>query len=96
MLPEDVPNFWTQSVLVTKNPVLASHFFHLCMTIFIQKILRYGDGMNNSLGGVLGQVSAYYGYVEAQGWGSLHCHMLVWLDGTSVNPFAPTDSHNNL
>ena len=29
--------------------------------------------------GVLGLVSGYFGVVEAQGRGSLHTHMLVWL-----------------
>ncbi|KAJ7086496.1 hypothetical protein C8R44DRAFT_650865, partial [Mycena epipterygia] len=28
-----------------------------------------------------GRCSAYYGMVEAQGRGTLHCHMLVWIEG---------------
>jgi len=35
--------------------------------------------------GVLGTVSAYYGCVEAQGRGTLHCHMMIWLEG-GLNP----------
>ncbi|KAK0437114.1 uncharacterized protein EV420DRAFT_1623444 [Desarmillaria tabescens] len=35
--------------------------------------------------GVLRLVKAYYGCVEAQGRSTLHCHMLVWLEG-SLNP----------
>ncbi|KAF9642416.1 hypothetical protein BDM02DRAFT_3075889, partial [Thelephora ganbajun] len=31
--------------------------------------------------GVIGVVKAYYGCVEAQGRGSLHCHMVVWVHG---------------
>ncbi|KAI0710264.1 hypothetical protein C8Q76DRAFT_579998, partial [Earliella scabrosa] len=31
--------------------------------------------------GLLGTCDAYYGTVEAQGRGTLHCHMLVWLKG---------------
>jgi hypothetical protein len=30
--------------------------------------------------GVLGPVRGYYGTVENQGRGSLHLHMLIWLD----------------
>ena len=30
--------------------------------------------------GVLGPVRGYYGTVENQGRGSLHIHMLIWLD----------------
>ncbi len=29
--------------------------------------------------GVFGRVRAYFGAVEAQGRGSLHLHMLLWL-----------------
>ena len=39
-------------------------------------ILRYGDPE----GGLFGHCSAYYAMVEAQGRGTLHCHMLVWLE----------------
>ncbi|KAF8320647.1 hypothetical protein F5887DRAFT_827451, partial [Amanita rubescens] len=31
--------------------------------------------------GLLGITKGYYGVVEAQGRGSLHCHMLLWLEG---------------
>jgi hypothetical protein len=33
----------------------------------------------------LGIATAYYGTVEAQGRGTLHCHMMVWVAG-SLNP----------
>ena len=32
------------------------------------------------IGGVLGPIKAYFGTVESQGRGSLHLHLLVWLD----------------
>ena len=35
--------------------------------------------------GILGRVKAYYGCVEVQGRGTLHCHMLIWLEGR-LNP----------
>ncbi|KAG2057801.1 hypothetical protein BDR06DRAFT_877668, partial [Suillus hirtellus] len=35
--------------------------------------------------GVLGMANAYYGCVEAQGQGTLHCHMLIWLE-EGLNP----------
>ena len=31
--------------------------------------------------GILGHVSAYFGTVESQGRGTLHLHLLLWLDG---------------
>ncbi|KAJ3900388.1 hypothetical protein F5879DRAFT_778801, partial [Lentinula edodes] len=36
-------------------------------------------------GGVLGVVKGYYGCIEAQGRGTLHCHMMIWLEG-GLNP----------
>ncbi len=32
--------------------------------------------------GIFGEVAAYFGTVEAQGQGTLHLHMLVWLKNT--------------
>ncbi|KZS90829.1 hypothetical protein SISNIDRAFT_393750, partial [Sistotremastrum niveocremeum HHB9708] len=49
------------------------------MKTFIRHIL--GHSSQNVNRGVLGKVSAYYGCVEAQGRGSLHCHMMVWIEG---------------
>ncbi|KAF8123174.1 hypothetical protein EV363DRAFT_1273007, partial [Boletus edulis] len=58
------------------------------MTAFIQSVLGYNStpacSARSSVSrcdgiGILGRVNAYYGCVEAQGRGSLHCHMLVWL-----------------
>ncbi|KIM24569.1 hypothetical protein M408DRAFT_31468, partial [Serendipita vermifera MAFF 305830] len=44
---------------------------------FINKVLRYGQKKP----GLFGKCTAYYGSVEAQGKGTLHCHFLIWLDG---------------
>ncbi|KZO91188.1 hypothetical protein CALVIDRAFT_455100, partial [Calocera viscosa TUFC12733] len=47
------------------------------ITSFIHTILRYGrDGP-----GLFGSCTGYYGMVEAQGRGTLHCHFVVWLKG---------------
>ncbi|KAJ7167184.1 hypothetical protein C8R43DRAFT_817994, partial [Mycena crocata] len=55
------------------------------MKAFIKALLVHDSENADSEGGIFGKVSAYYGTVEAQGRGSLHCHMMVWLDG-SLNP----------
>ncbi|THU92913.1 hypothetical protein K435DRAFT_588583, partial [Dendrothele bispora CBS 962.96] len=55
------------------------------MKAFISAILGFDPSGKNTEGGVLGVVRAYYGCVEAQGRGSLHCHLLVWVEG-SLNP----------
>lgn len=68
---------WQRSLLAAKNPAACARFFHLMISAFISIILRYGRDSP----GVYGTCGAYYGTVEAQGKGTLHCHMLIWLDG---------------
>jgi len=85
LLPEEVPNYWEQAILVTKNPAVAAHFFNIYINAFIKCILGYNNKRHQFSNGILGQVKAYYGCVEAQGRGSLHCHMLIWLEG-ALNP----------
>ncbi|KAG2084532.1 uncharacterized protein F5147DRAFT_748794 [Suillus discolor] len=43
---------------------------------FLNIILKYKHGP-----GIFGHCQAYYGMVEAQGRGTLHCHMLLWIAG---------------
>ena len=78
LLPEQVPNYMQQSILVAKNPFVAARFFNIYLKAFLNTVLGY-DGSDTTKIGVLGTVSAHYGCVEAQGRGTLHCHMLVWL-----------------
>ncbi|KAJ7776559.1 hypothetical protein DFH07DRAFT_691564, partial [Mycena maculata] len=55
------------------------------MKAFISALLGYDPDQKNLEGGILGVVKAYYGCVEAQGRGTLHCHMLIWVEG-GLNP----------
>ncbi|KAG2030249.1 hypothetical protein BDR03DRAFT_812795, partial [Suillus americanus] len=55
------------------------------MKAFIKCLLRFEGKGTDLHKGILGTVSAYYGCVEAQGRGTLHCHMLIWLEG-GLNP----------
>ncbi|KAF5328905.1 hypothetical protein D9611_014252 [Ephemerocybe angulata] len=66
-----------RSKLAVKHPVACAEFFDTVITSFIQIVLRYGK----STPGVFGHCDAYYGTVETQGRGTLHCHMLLWLRG---------------
>ncbi|KAK0231893.1 hypothetical protein EDD85DRAFT_971756 [Armillaria nabsnona] len=52
------------------------------MKAFIKCILAYTPEEFRLDEGVLGITKAYYSCVEAQGRGTLHCHMLVWVYGT--------------
>ncbi|KAJ3009702.1 hypothetical protein NUW54_g2705 [Trametes sanguinea] len=89
ILPSQPYDYWKQSILVAKNPVVAATFFNVYMKAFISALLGFDPKDNDRTleGGILGVVKAYYGCVEAQGRGTLHCHMLVWVEG-SLNPSA--------
>ncbi|KAK7450190.1 hypothetical protein VKT23_013073 [Stygiomarasmius scandens] len=85
LLPEHVPNYHDQSILVSCNPFVATQFFDLYMRAFVKAILGYDSDIGKTSGGILGHVKSYYGCVKAQGRGTLHCHMLVWVEG-GLNP----------
>jgi len=74
LLPADVPEHWKQSILVAHNPIMAARFFDLYMKAFFSAILGFNNDGKKDVEGVLGMVKAYYGCVEAQGHGTLHCH----------------------
>ncbi|KAG1847645.1 hypothetical protein DFJ58DRAFT_717148 [Suillus subalutaceus] len=62
------------------------------MRAFIKCLLRFKGKGTDLHEGILGAVSTYYGCVEAQGRGTLHCHMLIWLKG-GLNPNEIKDSN---
>ena len=85
MLEDEIPNYWEQSLLVSSNPAVAATFFNTYLKAFLRVVLGWSDEGRDVDGGVLGTVKAHYGCVEAQGRGSLHCHMLIWIEG-ALNP----------
>ncbi|KII93844.1 hypothetical protein PLICRDRAFT_99331, partial [Plicaturopsis crispa FD-325 SS-3] len=64
-------------ILVAENPASCALFFHIMVTRFLRVIARYGRESD----GLFGKCEAYYGTVEAQGKGTLHLHLLLWLRG---------------
>jgi hypothetical protein len=82
MCPQDVPDHIRQAITIAKNPAVAARCFDIYMKAFIKMILAYDPKQRDREGGALGIVTAYYGTVEAQGPGTLHCHMMVWVAGS--------------
>ena len=68
---------WQRRLTVSRNPAACARFFHAIISSFITVVLRYGKKDR----GIIGKCTAYYGSVEAQARGTLHCHMLVWIYG---------------
>ena len=81
LLPDQVPTYWEQAGVVARNPCIAAEFFDTYINAFISAILRYDPKQRSTRPGIVGVTRAYYGCVEAQGRGSLHCHMVVWVHG---------------
>lgn len=79
----ELPSGFERLSLLARNPAAAARFFNSIMRAFIDVVLD----MDSPDGGLFGRISGYYGTIEAQGRGSLHCHMLVWISG-SLGPDA--------
>lgn len=77
-------------VAIASDPFAAAQFFHMTINAVLHSVLGIeGYRHNHQIKrkpGILGTVEAYVGTVEAQGRGTLHLHMLLWLKG------APTSS----
>ncbi|KAJ8473524.1 hypothetical protein ONZ51_g7821 [Trametes cubensis] len=68
---------WQRTKIASRHPSACARFFDRMISQFIRIILRH----KGSKRGLFGRCKAYYGTVEAQGRGTLHCHMLIWLEG---------------
>ena len=81
LLSHEVPTYWDQAKVVARNPCIVAEFFHMYVNAFKSAILGYDPKQRSVTPGILGVTRGYYGCVEAQGRGSLHCHMVVWIHG---------------
>ncbi|CAF1089809.1 unnamed protein product [Rotaria sordida] len=68
---EQLMDTYRRAEIIASHPVGTAKFFHLLITNILDTMI---------MGGVLGPVKAYFGTVESQGRGSLHLHLLIWLD----------------
>jgi hypothetical protein len=71
ILSRELPTTYGRAHIVANHPVATAKFFN----VLIKNILKY-----LVLGGIVGPTSGYFGTVESQGRGSLHLHLLVWLN----------------
>jgi hypothetical protein len=65
------------------NPVAGAEFFKLMVDQFTNTFLGFERECRR---GVFGRVKHFYGVFEAQNRGSLHLHILIWLEGISPLP----------
>ncbi len=74
-----LPSAIDRARMAANNPVCCAKYFDIVIQAFITCLLRF----RKKGGGILGDVSAYYGCPEEQGRGALHMHMLIWIHGYS-------------
>ncbi|CAF1369308.1 unnamed protein product [Adineta steineri] len=84
IIPSNLPSTYQRAEIIASHPVSTAKFFHRLVTTVIETMIS-GEG-------VLGPVKAYYGTVESQGRGSLHLHMLIWLD----HKYTPAQLRENI
>ncbi|CAF3374280.1 unnamed protein product, partial [Rotaria sp. Silwood2] len=68
---EQLMDTYKRAGIIAAHPVATAKFFHVLITNMLDTMI---------MGGVLGPIKAYFGTVESQGRGSLHLHLLIWLD----------------
>jgi Helitron helicase-like domain at N-terminus len=71
VLPQDLRTTYERAHIVATHPVAAARFFHILIKNILKCLI---------FNGVFGKTKAYFGTVESQGRGSLHLHLLIWLD----------------
>lgn len=72
------------SFIIASNPYAAAKFFHFIICAILEELLGIHVDKRRHITrqkGIFGTVEAYIGTVEAQGRGTLHLHMIVWLHG---------------
>ncbi len=71
ILPETIPSTYERAQIIAAHPVATAHFFNQLISSILKCMVEKG---------LLGPIKAYFGTVENQGRGSLHLHILIWLD----------------
>lgn len=79
------PSSKERNSTISKDPYASAHFFHLVIQVVLEELF----GLTAAKGakkiqrkpGIVGELKAYIGSVEAQGRGSLHLHIIMWLVG---------------
>ena len=76
-------------VAIASDPYAAAYFFHLMVNAILQQLLgikgyKHRQPVQREKG-ILGHVEAHVGTVEAQGRGTLHLHIILWLHGAPTS-----------
>ncbi|KAK2464457.1 hypothetical protein APHAL10511_003605 [Amanita phalloides] len=79
------PNSREHAINIANDPFATANFFHFMIKTILECLFGIiqanKDGVVLRRPGIFGLVNTYVGVVEAQGHGTLHLHMLLWLVG---------------
>jgi hypothetical protein len=78
------PDRGAHAVNIAADPVAAAEFFHLTVAAILEEVFGITADKKSKIKrrpGIIGVVNGYIGTVEAQARGSLHLHIMFWVDG---------------
>ncbi|KAF8816193.1 hypothetical protein BYT27DRAFT_7248501 [Phlegmacium glaucopus] len=78
------PDSIERAINIASDPYASAKYFHFVIGTILEVLIgvtKHRNGMVTRKEGIFGLVKSYIGTVEAQGRGSLHLHLLLWLDG---------------
>ncbi|RDB17999.1 ATP-dependent DNA helicase RRM3 [Hypsizygus marmoreus] len=76
------PTATQRSTNIANDPYASARYFHTIVRIILEEVFGLKSNHTHNIDrkeGVFGMINSYIGTVEAQGRGSLHLHMLIWL-----------------
>lgn len=82
------PDSQDRAMNMASDPYASAKFFHFMIETILEVLFgisKERNGIITRREGIFGRIKSYVGTVEAQGRGSLHLHLLLWLEG------APTE-----
>lgn len=83
--PDGGPDAYHRSLNIASDPFGAARFFHYVVHAILEHLFGVTISNKGKISrhvGIFGVVEGYIGTVEAQGRGTLHLHLIVWLQGT--------------
>ena len=78
------PDGINRAMNMASDPYASAKFFHFMIETILVVLFGISKKRNDVFvrkEGIFGMVRSYVGMVEAQGRGSLHLHLLLWLEG---------------
>ncbi|KAG2741370.1 hypothetical protein P692DRAFT_20752816 [Suillus brevipes Sb2] len=80
------PDASHRATIIANDPYAAANFFHFTIHAILEELMGITVPKSRKSHiirreGIFGTVEGYIGTVEAQGRGTLHLHMLIWLQG---------------